>query len=176
MNKRLLFLAVGLLAILAFSTPSHADLTEVFTTSTLGPPIPAGVTAITELDLTFTPAASPFTDLTLTSPPPAGGSSISSSGDTVKVLIAPSASEAYILLGQGIAHLHFDVPLDLATAAADVKVTSTVWKTNAGNKNGVTTLGFFPLAVPEPNSLAVMGAGMLGLLARGWLFKRSGGA
>jgi hypothetical protein len=173
MSKRLLFLSIGLFAIAAFSTPSRADLTEVTATSTLGPPIPAGVTTITELDVTFTPAASPFTGLTLTTPPPSGGSSISSSGDTVKVLISPSASAAYILLGQAFGQFHFDVPLDVATAVADVKVTSTVWKTNAGNENGTTELGFLPLVVPEPNSLAVLGAGMLGLLASGRLFKRS---
>jgi hypothetical protein len=171
MYKRLLFLSVGLFAIAAFSTPSRADLTEVTATSTLGPPIPAGVTTITELDVTFTPAASPFTGLTLTTPPPSGGSSISSSGDTVKVMISPSASAAYILLGQAFSAFNFDVPLDLATAMADVKVTSTVWKTNAGNKDGHSQLAF--LFVPEPTSLALLGVGMSSLLAFRRLFTRS---
>ena len=63
------------------------------------------MTTITELDVTFTPAASPFTDLLLTTPPPAGGSTISSAGDTVTVTIAPSASAAYILLDQAFANL-----------------------------------------------------------------------
>jgi hypothetical protein len=173
MSKRLLFLSVGLFAILAWSTPSHADLTQVTDNSTLGAPLPAGVTTITELDVTFTPAASPFTGLTLTSPPTLGGSSISSSGDTVKILISPSASAGYILLGQAIGNFSFDVPLDLATAMADITVTSTVWKTNAGNETGLTTLFFTALVVPEPNSLAILGAGMLSLLAAGRLFKRS---
>jgi hypothetical protein len=39
MKNRLLFLSVGLLAILACSNPSHADLTQVTDNSTLGPPI-----------------------------------------------------------------------------------------------------------------------------------------
>jgi hypothetical protein len=109
----------------------------------------------------------------MTTPPPAGGSSISSSGDTVKILISPSASAAYILLGQGFASFQFDVPLDLATAMADVKVTGTVWKTNAGNESGSTMLAFTQVA-SEPTSLAlaVVGIAISGLLAFRRLFQR----
>jgi hypothetical protein len=170
MNQRLLSLAAGLLAILPFSTPSLAG-SIVFINSTLGPPIPAGVTTITELDVTFTPAASPFSDLTLTTPPSAGGSTISSTSDIVKVMISPSASAAYILLGQGFAQFQFDVPLDPATAMADIRVTSTTWITNVGNETGQTTVSF--ALVPEPTSLALLGIGMSGLLAFRRLFKRS---
>jgi hypothetical protein len=174
MTRRLLFVFVGLSAILAFSTPSHADLTQVTANSVLGPPLPAGVTTITELDVTFTPAASPFTDLTLVTPPTASGSSITSAGDIVELLIGPMASDAFILLHQGFANFHFDVPLNPATAMADVNVTSTEWKTNAGTFSGSTVLSFTALAVPEPNSLALFGIGLFGLLASRRPFKRSG--
>jgi hypothetical protein len=86
-------------------------------------------------------------------------------------MISPSASAAYILLGQAFSNFQFDVPLDLAMAQADVKVTSTVWKTNAGDKVGRTVLAF--LFVPEPTSLTLLGLGMCGLLASRRLFKRS---
>jgi hypothetical protein len=167
MTRRLLFLSVGLLAILASSTPSHADLTLVTANSILGPPLPSGVTDITEIDVTFTSAASPFTDLTLVTPPTAGGSSISSSGDTVSILIAPSASQAYILLGQGFANFHFDVPTDPATAMADVKVTSTEWKTDAGTFEGSTRLSFTAIAVPEPSTAIVAAFGAVAFIAYG---------
>jgi hypothetical protein len=87
-------------------------------------------------------------------------------------MIAPSASAAYILLGQAFADFQFDVPSDSATAIADVKVTNTIWKTNGGDKTGSTTLSFTPV-VPEPTSLALMGIGMSGLVAFRRLFKRS---
>jgi hypothetical protein len=173
MKKRLHLLAVALLAILTPSTESQADLTTVTDNSLLGSPLPAGVTTITELDVTFTAAASPFTDLTLVTPPTLGGSSISSSGDTVSILISTSASAGYISLDQGFANFHFDVPLDVATAMANVKVTSTIWKTNAGDETGSSTLSFGASVVPEPSSLAVFGIGLLGLLAFQF-FKRSG--
>ena len=166
MKKRLHLLAVGLFAILALSTASQAGLTTVTDNSLLGPPLPTGVTTITELDVTFTPAASPFTNLTLVTPPTLGGSSISSSGDTVSILISPSASTGYISIGQGFANFHFNVSLDVAKAMADVKVTDTIWKTNVGDERGSTTLSFGATAVaPEPSTFAVFGIGMIGLLA-----------
>jgi hypothetical protein len=171
MKTRLLFQFMGSLAILACATPSRAGSTLVTANSILGPPLPAGVTTITELDVTFTSAASPFTGLTLVTPPTVGGSSISSSGDTVSILISASASMGYISIGQGFANYLFDVPLDPGTAMADVKVTSTEWKTDAGSFAGSTMLSF--TLVPEPTSLALLGIGMFGLLASRRLFKRS---
>jgi hypothetical protein len=170
MVKRSLFLAAGLLAILALAGPSQAASTRVTVDAQLGPPIPAGVTTITELDVTFTPAASPFTGLHLTSPPPVGGSSISSSGNTVKMMVSPSASATYLLAGQGFADFQFTVPVNFVTAQADDKVVSVIWKTNAGSKVGTAEVSFF--SVPEPTSLALLGIGMVGFFALGWFFKR----
>jgi hypothetical protein len=57
---------------------------------------------------------------------------------------------------------------------ADVKVTGTVWKTNAGDRLGVTTLTFSN-AIPEPSSLTILGIGLCGIVALRQRFKRSVG-
>jgi len=156
MNKRLLFLAVGLLAMLAFSTPSQAGSTTVTVNSTLNP-IPGGVTSITELDVTFT-AASPFTGLTLVTPATGTGATISSSVETVKITIPSAVSGAYIgVFGEAFAHFHFTVPVDIATAQSTVTVTSTTWITNAGSEAGSSSVSFSGgqlSSVPEPASMA----------------------
>jgi hypothetical protein len=164
MAKRSLFpaLALGVLAFLIPSAPSYAVSTFV-TVNSLLMPIPSGVTSISELDVTFSALAAPFPDLNLTTPPTSKGSSISISGDTVKIAIAASASDAFLLLGQGISNFDFLVPFDVATAVADVKISSTTWVTNVGNRTGSTTLSF--LEIPEPASISLLAVGAVGAVA-----------
>lgn len=162
MSKRSIFMtaAFGLIASLAFGTPSQAGST-VSMNSTLEP-IPSGVTLITELDITLSGTV-PISDLELVTPSPAlTGATIDStvvSGNTEITITIPAAvSGAYIgVFGQAFATLTF------VTSDSSVAVTSTEWATNDGSKSGSTSVSLS--AVPEPASMALLGIGMAGFFA-----------
>jgi hypothetical protein len=170
-NNRLPFLAGGLVAILAFSTPGQAGSTIVTLNSTLNA-IPPGVLSVTELDVTFTAAAEPFAGETLITPTTATGATIGSSVNTVQITIPPAVSNSYVtVFDQAFATFDFTVPLDIATAQATVMVADTSWVTNLGPVEGSSRIFF--TAVPEPSSIVLLGIGILGFLTFRRLFKRS---
>jgi hypothetical protein len=169
MSKQAFFIAlvVGLLANLAFVTSSQAGSTTITVNSAL-PTIPADVTSISGVDVTFSGVSS-FTDLTVLFPK---GSSVSVSGSTVDVSISSKASDAFVLLGQAMATFSFSVP---TSTVLGVAITSTEWQTNAGAVAGIsgvmTSVG--GASVPEPASMSLLGIGMAGLFAFRRYFRRT---
>jgi hypothetical protein len=164
MSKRSFFLiaALGLIASLAFGTPSQAGST-VTLNSTLEP-IPSGVTSITALDITLTgtvPIVSGSLDLVTPSPSLTGatiGSTVVGGNTEITITIPSAVSGAYIgVFGQAFTNVKF------VTSDSSVTVTSTDWVTNAGTKSGSTSVSLS--AVPEPASMALLGIGMAGFFA-----------
>jgi hypothetical protein len=166
MSKRSLFmtLAAGLLASVAFATPSHADSTIV--TTNLGF---TGVSpGITEIDLTYSGAGT-ISGVSLEGSIPSAGTTVSQIGpDEIAVMYSPGASTGLTQLTFASSTPFIDSP------GITVAVTST---TPAGNEGSVKThLSFNINSVPEPSSMALLGIGMTGFLAFRRLFKRPSAA
>jgi hypothetical protein len=166
MTKRsfLLTVAAGLLASVAFATPSQAGstsnylLTASFALEPSTPP--PGITA-TDLTVFFTGAVEPGA---LTVLPPAGGIGATATGvgSTVEIDFAASNKTSSTI------QIEF-------TAASGLLLTGA--QTFSGLTGGTTGTGLqinlTSTAVPEPTSVALLGIGMTGFLAFRRLFKRT---
>ena len=170
MSKRsfLFALAAGLLANEVFLTSSEAGSITVVTETALLNVVPSNVSSVTELSVTFS-GLSPSTivvpgSLTLSSPSPTKGNTISWSGSTVDVFISTGTSSAWIdYVGTFSATFSFEVNYAKSTAETKVKATSTSWVTNKGNKTGTSSVAYS--AVPEPSSMSLFGIGMASFFA-----------
>jgi hypothetical protein len=163
MIKRWLARAASLVVLSGsmLAAPAHAwDLTQVHTTEFLVAP----AVTVTELDVTYTTQAEPFTDLTSVFVIPTTTTGLlSSSGATVMETFSPNPDATTGV----VTSFTFTVPLDLATAVSEIKITGAHWVTNTGGDiSTAPTLSFTSVltAVPEPSSaLAVAFAALAGL-------------
>jgi PEP-CTERM motif len=146
MPKRSLFLSVaaGVLASLAFASPSQAGSEFLATFA-----VTAGTA--NEIDITY---SSTITGITLGATTLTGVTE-TFSGNTAQLKF-DSAS---------IGLLYFTVSPSGFTDSSDLVINS---PTNGGYKFQVT-----PFSVPEPGSMALLGIGMTGFLAFRRLFKRN---
>ena len=156
--------AIAAIANLTIATSSQAGPILVTVNSELST-IPAGVTSITELDVTFT-GIPPLNDLALVTPKTSTGATITSVGDVIEISIPPAVSDSYIhVFGQAFATFEFTVPGN----GTNILATSTEWVTNLGNVSGRSSV--FLTTIPEPASISMLVIGMSGLFAFRWLLK-----
>jgi hypothetical protein len=157
MTKRSLFLTVaaGLLASVAFATPSQAGSTTVTTTISFSVTSPG---TASDVEVTYTPGVDPVTlgtapsGVTLTADP--GGLA-----NTVEAAFSPAASGS------------FSFTFTTATPGPITFSSASLTGVTSGS-TGNLSVNVSSTAVPEPASMALLGIGMAGFLAFRRLFKR----
>jgi PEP-CTERM motif len=160
-----LSLAAGLLASLAFATPSKAG-TLVTTTLEFAGPLSPAASAIT---FDYTLAGGSISGL--------GGLASSAPGTSISSSTASSVTLDFVPPAASISVVKFtftDTSVPFANAPTDITLKSVT--ATPGGQTLTAALSFFPSVVPEPASFALLGIGMTGLLAFRRLFKRTSAA
>jgi len=168
MTKRSFFLTVaaGLLASVAFATPSQAA-SQTVTTTVSFTLAPGATGTVSDFTITYAPPIdSPpnpapgvsglaFTSTTgITAAPPG----LTEASNTVSFTFNPVTSGAFVITFQ--------------TTSTSPTFTFTGFSFSGSATAVSSTVGVSP-AVPEPTSMALLGIGMTGFLAFRRLFKRS---
>jgi hypothetical protein len=160
MTKRSFFLtlAAGLLASVAFATPSQAGTEYVLKAQF--DLTPAGSTA-TDITVTLTGAVplgmAPYTTT--------GGATASGAGDVITLTFAATGAGSYVTDFMGNSGL-------LISAITSPALSGVVPATGVTGTGLNVTIS----SVPEPSSMALLGIGMTGFLAFRRLFKRTSAA
>jgi hypothetical protein len=174
MMKRsfLLAAAAGLVASIAFATPSHAAGTIVTTNVSYGSP--TNTVALTDIDIFYAGAG------TISGSPTFNGFAFNSSSVTfppVTIISIANGWDVHIAAGATLltGSFKFNSSTDYAIAPSTITVSS-VSTLPTGHAGQVTTALAFNIgasSIPEPSSVALLGIGMTGFLAFRRLFKRT---
>jgi hypothetical protein len=170
MMKRSFFLsmAAGLLASLAFTTPSEAG--AIVTTSLLWSGLSPAPTSIT---VDFSTATGPISDLTLiggspTPTPPLGPGSVV--GEDITLNFSPAAPSGFLVFTFE-SSVSDSIPLNMVGNVITITSLTAQPGGQTGPSTSLATRLSFSTAVPEPPAFALLGIGMTGLLAFRRLFK-----
>lgn len=167
MMKRSLFLSVaaGLLASVAFATPSQAG-TEYLLNAAFD--ISPNTIFATEIDVTLNGAA-PATGYTVTSPGGLSISSVTGVGNVIEIKFG--------LANHTTPTTNPAVGIEFTSPSSTLGITTyDVTGGNTGNGYRSSGLQVALNAVPEPGSFALLGIGMTGFLAFRRMFKRNSAA
>jgi hypothetical protein len=162
-----LSLAAGLLASLAFTTPSEAGavVTTALAWTGLSP-------AATSIEIDYSAATGPISNFELLggAPTPSGPPTIV--GDDITLTFSPSASSGFLVF-RFESSVSDSIPLN--EVPNFISVTSILAEPGGqtGPSASLATSLSFSSPVPEPPAFALLGIGMTGLLAFRRLFKRT---
>jgi hypothetical protein len=158
MTKRSLFLTVaaGLLASVAFATPSQAT---TVTTAVSFSVLDAGT--VNDFEITYTPTVDPISGLSISGI--AGGAVLETGPNTLHATFTPVTSA-------GNPH-SFLITFTTLSPSPGFNFSGFSFSGSSSSVSSLVTVS--PTLIPEPTSMALLGIGMTGFLAFRRLFKRS---